>query len=83
MCGIEHKVSLLGTLHRLRGLLAPSEADGRIRPMMRNVAKAVRAAASPALPRAKKAVTLAPSGTRPRRIRKMKGQFGFNYIGSR
>lgn len=55
---LEKKLTLLGTLHRLRGLPPPSEADGRIRPMMRTVAKAVRAAGSPALPQAKKAVVL-------------------------
>jgi hypothetical protein len=56
---LEHRLTLLSTLHRLRGLAPPAESDGRIRPMIRTVAKAVRAAGSPALPRAKKAVTLA------------------------
>lgn len=55
---LEHRLTLLSTLHRLRGLAPPAETDGRIRPMIRTVAKAVRAVASPALPRAKKAVTL-------------------------
>jgi integrase len=55
---LEHRLTMLSTLHRLRGLAPPGESDGRIRPMIRTVAKAVRAAASPALPRAKKAVTL-------------------------
>lgn len=53
---VQQRVALLGTLHTLRGLKPPQNEDGRIRPMMVSLGKAVKKRATAVLPRAKQAI---------------------------
>lgn len=53
---VQQRVSLLGTLHALRGLTPPQESDGRIRPLMVALGKAVRNTTQAALPQSKQAI---------------------------
>ncbi|CAN7519582.1 tyrosine-type recombinase/integrase [Pseudoxanthomonas sp. LjRoot168] len=53
---IQQRVSLLGSLHTLRGLPTPQEVDGRIRPLLSALGKAVQRTTPAALPQSKKAI---------------------------
>lgn len=56
---LQQRVSLLGTLHRLRGLPPPQDTDRRIRSYMVTVGKATEAILQAALPQSKRALDAA------------------------
>lgn len=53
---VQQRVSLLGTLHTLRGLPPPQDTDGRIRPQLVALGKAIRNTTQVALPLPKQAI---------------------------